>query len=62
LIDALMTYLYESYNKGRNDELWDHYHDGEVIAQEILQTVEEFQQMRAKLSRDLTYSQWRASD
>lgn len=59
LIDSLMTYLYAAYNKGRNDELWDHYHDGEVIAQEILETVEEFQQMRSNITKKI---RWRASD
>jgi len=66
LIDSLMTHLYSAYNKGRNDETWDFYHDGEVIAQEILETVEEFQQMRAKLGKEVTYlkprPKWRASD
>lgn len=66
LIDALMTHLYSAYNKGRNNEPWDFYDDGEVIAQEILETVEEFQQMRAKLGTEVTYfkskPQWRASD
>ena len=66
LIDSIMQYLYAAYNKGRNDELWDHYHDGEVMAQEILETVEEFQELRAKVGRKVTYlkprPQWRASD
>ena len=67
LIDSLMTYLYNAYNKGRNDETWDFYHDGEVMAQEILETVEEFQEMRSKVSKQkVTYlkprPQWRASD
>lgn len=66
LIDSLMTYLYNAYNKGRNDETWDFYRDGEVIAQEILETVEEFQQMRAKLGKEVAYlkpkPKWRASD
>ena len=66
LIDSLMTYLYAAYNKGRNDETWDFYNDGEVKAQEILETVEEFQQMRAKLGKKTLYlkprPQWRASD
>jgi len=57
LIDSLMTYLYAAYNKGRNNETWDFYKDGEVIAQEILETVEEFQEMRSKVT-----TQWRASD
>jgi len=62
LIDTLMTYLYDSYTKGRNDETWDFYLDGEVKAQEILEVVEEFQQMRCKLGNRKTYTQWRASD
>ena len=62
LVDSLMTYLYAAYNKGQNDEPWDFHHDGEVIAQEILETVEEFQEMRSKLGTKKIYSQWRASD
>jgi len=44
------------------DETWDFYLDGEVKAQEILEVVEEFQQMRCKLGNRKTYTQWRASD
>jgi len=62
LVDSLMTYLYNAYNKGRNDEPWDFYYDGEVIAQKILETVEEFQEIRSKLGTKKIYSQWRASD
>jgi hypothetical protein len=66
LIDSLMTYLYAAYNRGRNNETWDYYHEGKVIAQEILETVEEFQQMRANVGRKVTYLKsrpiWRASD
>jgi hypothetical protein len=66
LIDSIMQYLYAAYNQGRNDELWDFYNDGEVKAQEILEIVEEFQELRAKVGREVTYlkprPQWRASD
>ena len=66
LIDSIMQYLYAAYNQGRNDELWDFYNDGEVKAQEILEIVEEFQEVRAKIGRKVTYlkprPQWRASD
>lgn len=65
LIDSLMSYLYDSYNQGRNDELWD-YADAEVKAQEILEIVEEFQQVRATFGRKVSYlkprPKWRASD
>jgi hypothetical protein len=65
LIDSLMSYLYDAYNQGRNDELWD-YAVAEQKAQEILELVEEFQQIRAKLGRKVTYlkprPKWRASD
>lgn len=57
LIDTLMTYLYNAYDQGRSDEPWDFYNDGEVKAQEILECVEEFQQMRSKV-----VMKWRASD
>lgn len=62
LIDTLMTYLYNAYDQGRNDEPWDFYNDGEVRAQEILEIVEEFQQMRINLAKNSMYSSWRASD
>jgi len=65
LIDSLMSYLYDAYNQGRNDELWD-YADAEVKAQEFLEIVEEFQQVRATFGRKVSYlkprPQWRASD
>jgi len=57
-----MTYLYNAYDQGRNDEPWDFYNDGEVRAQEILEIVEEFQQMRINLAKNSMYSSWRASD
>jgi len=65
LIDSLMSYLYDAYNQGRNDELWDDA-VAEEKAQEILEIVEEFQQVRATFGRKVTYLKpkpvWRASD
>lgn len=65
LIDSIMGHLHDAYNKGKNDELWD-YAFAEVRAQEILEIVEEFQQIRSKLVRPVSYlkpkPKWRASD
>jgi hypothetical protein len=65
LIDTIMEHLYASYNQGRNDEPWD-FAVAEQKAQKILEVVEEFQQVRAKLGRPVTYlkprPKWRASD
>ena len=65
LIDSIMDYLYHAYQQGRDDELWCDY-EAERKSQEILQIVEEFQQVRAKLGRKVSYLKprptWRASD
>lgn len=61
LIDTIIEHLYNSYKDGEFGELWDSAR-AEKQAQQILECVEEFQHKRAKLGKNATYSQWRASD
>lgn len=62
LIDSIVDVLYEYHKEGESGEIWS-FGMAEKSAQEILTLVEEFQEKRAKLGRNVSYtSQWRASD